>query len=754
MFEQQLNSQAETTRRSFTVALQEQESQMQLLASFVAADPEVQELFNYGARMMKVEADSTGDETERLRLALFREVAASWQQMQASHDLRQLHFHIPPATSFLRVHAPEKYGDDLSPIRQIIVDANRIRKPLSGFEIGRIYSGIRGVVPVWYTRQDGTQDYIGSLEAGIALGTMLNDLSDLIGGELAVMLNSARVEGVVWDNYKPAMASGCKCYFESATSPLLAEWLHAGVIDLKPIESDKTEVSTFAYDQRRYMLVRIPLYDYVGKQNGQPAGSVISWHDITGAWSEHQQGIAQLEWMLFGSYILIQMLLLLLLHRLRNLMQRRIDRATSDAQKANLQLLAVLKDSPVVTYSVTLPGTTTDYMSPNCHELTGYAADEIVGIENWWVDNLHPQDYQRMQEDDQFNVPLGDVQRRRYRLRHRSGRWVWIEDRCRVVELDDGRQILHGALVDISAQQNAESALAASERTLRRAQAIGHVGSWEYHFADRMMTLSSEARRIMGLPDDVEADYALFISCVHPDDRDQVENAWHAGMNGDKYDIEHRLLVHGEERWVRTVADFQHDDSGVLLATGMIQDITPQKIREQELHRLATRDMLTGLASRRHFMQRLEQEHGRVKRFGSVCGLLMIDLDHFKQVNDKFGHAAGDEVLRSFARVASQQLRQIDILGRIGGEEFALLLPGTDEEGSCILAERIRVAVELMLLDEYPDIHVTASIGVSTLTAEDQATDAPLLRADKAVYQAKSEGRNRICVAAASLVPN
>jgi diguanylate cyclase (GGDEF)-like protein len=179
----------------------------------------------------------------------------------------------------------------------------------------------------------------------------------------------------------------------------------------------------------------------------------------------------------------------------------------------------------------------------------------------------------------------------------------------------------------------------------------------------------------------------------------------------------------------------------------MVQDITSQKLREQELHRLATSDALTGLANRRYFMERLEQERARAVRFNTRCGLMMIDLDHFKQVNDQFGHATGDRVLKAFADTAATQLRQIDIIGRIGGEEFAVLLPGTDMEGAKILAERLRLAIAAISFADIHSLHVTTSIGVTVITKTDHEVDAPLGRADKAVYTAKHNGRDRIEIA-------
>lgn len=715
---------------------------MLLLASFVAADPEIQELFKYGTQMVRVEGGAKGaGESSRLRQALLEEVEASWKQMQRDYNLRQLHFHLPPATSFLRVHQPGKYGDDLSDIRQIIVDSNRLQEPLSGFEIGRIYSGIRGIVPVWYTRQDGSKEHIGSLEAGTSVDSLLSNLAEFVDGDLAVLLNRTNIDGAVWSEYRTRAMEACDCYIEGQTDTKLEGWLKSGAIQYQAVTDMKTSVTTLTQEQATYALVSFPLYDYQGVSKG-PVGRVVTWQDITPAWQKHQQGIGQLELMLVGSYVLVQLLLLFLLLRLRTLMQGRIDQATSAAKSANAQLMSVLKDSPVVTYSLEMPANTLSYISPNCLELTGYCDRDILDTPDWWLEQTHPLDKHLLVAD--VSTEPDSTRRLRYRLRHKSGSWLWLEDRSRLVALDDGSQVLHGALVDISAQQHAESALASSERTLRRAQTIGHVGSWEYQFADRIMTLSDEACHILGLGQSSDADYATFISRVHPEDRAQVENAWHEAVQGGDYDLEHRIVVNGEERWVRSIADFQHDDSGILLATGMVQDITRQKNREQELHKLATRDMLTGLANRRHFMQRMAQEQARTQRFGSPCGLLMIDLDHFKQVNDRFGHAAGDEALKLFARVSSAQLRNIDILGRIGGEEFALLLPGTDMDGAFILAERLRQAVEGARIEQYPDLKLTASIGVSVLTLDDSSSDAPLLRADRAVYQAKNTGRNRV----------
>lgn len=750
LFQQQLDRKADSLQQSFELMLHEQENKMMLLASMVAADPAVQELFYHGSRMVLIEGGGKGGvEAARLRQALFDRVAPAWQQMQEQYALRQLHFHLPPAKSYLRVHAPDHFGDDLSSIRPIIVNTNHTGEPQTGFEIGRVYSGIRGVTPVWYTRQDGTRVHVGALEAGASVDSVLSRLAPMLDSELTLLLNRKDVEWAVWDEFKPKPVSACDCYIEATTSDRFTQWMQHSELSFDEL-SRQGGVEILNWEGRVYSLARFPLQDYSSQTERSalpPPGIIISWQDMTELWHEEQRAQQLLVLITAGAYMLTQLLLLLLLRRLREMMQQRVNAAAAEAEQAQLQLTSLLSDSPVVTYSLRIPGTSLDYISPNCTHLLGYHPEHIVGDDHWWIEHIHPHDREYVRQTlDWTQWPTKGI-RRRYRLQHNNGQWRWIEDRCRASRSADGVQMLNGVLLDITAQHRAEEALKESERSLRRAQRIGAVGSWEYHFADQSLTWSEETYRIFSVTPEQTPDYALFISRVHPDDRELVDSTWHNAIQGGRYDLEHRVVAGGEVRWVREMADFEHDETGVLRATGMVQDITSQKLREQELHRLATSDALTGLANRRYFMERLEQERARAVRFNTRCGLMMIDLDHFKQVNDQFGHATGDRVLKAFADTAAAQMRQIDIIGRIGGEEFAVLLPGTDMEGAKILAERLRLAIAAISFADIHSLHVTTSIGVTVITKTDHEVDAPLGRADKAVYTAKHNGRDRIEIA-------
>lgn len=159
-----------------------------------------------------------------------------------------------------------------------------------------------------------------------------------------------------------------------------------------------------------------------------------------------------------------------------------------------------------------------------------------------------------------------------------------------------------------------------------------------------------------------------------------------------------------------------------------------------ELEYLATHDTLTAVLNRRALIEAAEEELARCRRNGQTMAVLVIDLDHFKRINDEHGHLAGDRVLRSFAQRAGDALRRPDRIGRYGGEEFVVLLPETGREAALVVAERIR--------DRLREPHglppFTVSIGVATSRAEETDFDSLLHRADQAMYQAKARGRNRV----------
>ena len=170
-------------------------------------------------------------------------------------------------------------------------------------------------------------------------------------------------------------------------------------------------------------------------------------------------------------------------------------------------------------------------------------------------------------------------------------------------------------------------------------------------------------------------------------------------------------------------------------------------VASEKHFRLAARDGLTELFVRRFFDGRLAEEVDRSRRYGRPCAVAQIDLDRFKALNDTHGHAAGDEALRRFSRVLRRSVREQDVCGRRGGEEFAIVFPETDDSIASHVCERIRAALSHeRLLFEGTTVVLTASFGVAGLRPGDSA-DRLLARADAALYHAKEEGRDRIVIA-------
>lgn len=313
--------------------------------------------------------------------------------------------------------------------------------------------------------------------------------------------------------------------------------------------------------------------------------------------------------------------------------------------------------------------------------------------------------------------------------------------------------------------KNIAEALRISEESLKMAQALAHLGHWEWDIKSGQFSYSEEMYRILGLaPQGPMASHEAFLRTVHPDDRERVANHLSEVLVGDCFDIEYRIIlpsgevrvVHGkgevfslgvgkQTKVIGTIQDIREHDQTKML--GVIQDITERKELQSKLEEQANTDFLTGCDSRRHFLEHAENELLRIRRYGGEMSMLMLDLDHFKTINDKHGHQAGDTVLKTLVQVCQGLLREVDVMGRIGGEEFAIMLPETGSGRALEVADRLcqAVAAAEIPLDAAAPLHVTTSIGVASL-AEDHHIDQILNRADSALYKAKHAGRNRACL--------
>jgi len=488
---------AKDQQHVFNLLLEEKATSMQQIATYVASDINVQQLFLFGKEMLASKGgDSSAPAVQYMRTKLYNSVKSSWTEMASRYDVRQLHFHLGPGSnSYLRVHRPEKYGDNMDEVRYTIVDANKNLKPTKGFETGRVYSGIRGVVPVYAANINNEKVHVGALEAGTSFSDTLSILGEELESNITILLTQDHVGKNMWPDF-----------------------ITRTFTDKQTIEGYYIECSTL--QDVKTVLAQAPILKAI--RNNLEADII------------HADGIWQLCSFPLRDY-----------------------RGSLDPSLPDAGTVVVLR-----------------------------------GASDKW----------------------GEVQQ--------------------------------SLIINI--------------------------------------TFSIVALVLVEL--------ALFMG-------------WHISKN--------------------------HLNAIISRQTS-------------ELQKLANYDGLTSLLNRRAIEDILQREMSRFNRYNTFLTVMLFDLDHFKKVNDTYGHNVGDEVLKKTAELINNVIRKNDYAGRWGGEEFLIIAPDTPLESGVQLAERIR---NEMATYEFVEVgSVTLSIGVSRCERGEKL-DQLIKRTDDALYLAKKKGRNSVEVA-------
>lgn len=302
------------------------------------------------------------------------------------------------------------------------------------------------------------------------------------------------------------------------------------------------------------------------------------------------------------------------------------------------------------------------------------------------------------------------------------------------------------------------------KRWLEMSEHFARVGHWRLDLKRHTLFWSDEVFRIHGLTPGAPPSLKSGIDFYHPDDRAMVTHCLDTSViTKQPYEFEARLLrADGELRYVCSRGEIELGPDGKAVAIfGIFQDVTAAALSAMELAnarleaeervgdamRLALTDPLTGIANRRRIMDMLADEVEAAARLNRPLSVALLDIDHFKAINDKLGHAVGDVVIQRIARICSNAVRGSDLVGRIGGEEFVIVLPGADPVTAMMIAERVRVSIEMADWNFTGLGAVTASLGVST-SSSCADVDTFLAEADAALYRAKNDGRNRLHLAA------
>jgi diguanylate cyclase (GGDEF)-like protein/PAS domain S-box-containing protein len=289
---------------------------------------------------------------------------------------------------------------------------------------------------------------------------------------------------------------------------------------------------------------------------------------------------------------------------------------------------------------------------------------------------------------------------------------------------------------------------------LQRVIEGSEVGFWDWDLINNQFIVSERFESMLGFAlgerDLSPENWSRF---VHPDDLATAKESIDRNLNGDSpfHEVEIRTLTkQGDWKRILTRGKIvSRDENGKpLMMSGTHTDITERNALFEELEARARKDYLTGLTNRGHFMELAEWELKKASRYGKDTAVIMIDIDNFKAINDTYGHETGDAVLKKLAEVFHETLRQVDVIGRIGGDEFAVFQPETNLDQALTTAERLRDSVQnssIKLANGEP-LSFTVSIGVIARESENSDLQELLSQADKALYKAKNSGRNRVCV--------
>lgn len=456
--------------------------------------------------------------------------------------------------------------------------------------------------------------------------------------------------------------------------------------------------------------------------------------------------------------------------------RRRIEEELRESQRF---AESVAENSASIIFVFDLDSRANVYSNRNVAEFLGYDAQQVRDLGADLLPHMiHPDDLPRLRAHfDTFKATAdGQVVEFEYRARHVSGEWRWIWNREVIFKRrPDGTpaQIL-GTAQDVTERRRSEEALRRSEARLAEAQRTAGIGSWDFDVATGRIKWSDEMFRLLDFdPSGGEPDFDTLLTHYHPDDvpmhRRTVAQALEDGL---PYEFDIRVLCGGEDgfRWAHAIGHAERDDMGkVLRLSGTVLDIDARKRAEQSLQdhavvmefqknelaeanarleetnarleALATEDGLTGLKNHRAFQERLSEEVIRATRYGTALSVILLDVDHFKRYNDRWGHPAGDGVLKTVARLLRENARGTDLVARYGGEEFVLILPQTALKGALVIAERVRRALEAARWDRQA---VTASLGVAALSLGMDDGGDLITCADRALYRAKEQGRNRV----------
>jgi len=385
---------AKNQQATFKALFKETTNNMLQIATFVAHDPRIQQAFLQGKHAVESEGGGAGQQQASIaRANLLNIVASSWGEITKRFKARQLHFHLGPgSTSFLRVHKPQKFGDNMDNVRYTIVDANQYQKATSGFETGRVYSGIRGVLPVFaIDSKKEKKIHVGAVESGISYHNIIHNLAETLNINIAVLLTMEHIQANVWPDFLEKRLQRSPPFedfvVEETTSADFKSILDPSIVRE---EYRSNIVRCVSLNGRYYAISEMPLRDYRGNLNPslQDAGKIVFWKDVSDTHNTFFNNVINnLIYAAIG-FVLIEILLYFGLSKTTTKLNTIIDKQTAqlkteialkDAKELKLRKFSLAVEQNPSVILITDKFGIIEYVNLKFFELTGYSRDEVIG---------------------------------------------------------------------------------------------------------------------------------------------------------------------------------------------------------------------------------------------------------------------------------------------------------------------------------------------------------------------------------------
>ncbi|RUO38925.1 hypothetical protein CWE15_10510 [Aliidiomarina taiwanensis] len=412
------------------------------------------------------------------------------------------------------------------------------------------------------------------------------------------------------------------------------------------------------------------------------------------------------------------------------------------------RLFKISENIPGTVYEFKLmpDGTRTfPYASPGIKKLFGVTLEEAKRDADTVFSRIHPDDLQEVNSSIQDSAETLDIWFTEFRVVLSTGE-KWLTGHATPERHSDGSISWYGQVVDSTFEKQMRLEVEQQRKELTQAQRIGLLGYWRANMDTGELYWSDMIFEIFGLDTETfKPSIDGFTERVHPEDLNLVRASEERAQKSGVHDVVHRIIrPNGEVRWVHELADFKGGEKDRILV-GTVRDITLQKQYEKELERLSLTDELTGAYNRRFSQNRLTVLFEKVKKRDAKSCIALLDVDHFKHVNDEYGHDVGDQVLQQLVKFLQSKIRSTDTMARFGGEEFILIMEDAEPEGAY---QRVRIICadleQTPIVTEKGELKVTITAGVTQISEHDEDVNAALKRADNALYQGKKAGRNRV----------